>query len=162
MSKQNKPIDNQMNEIHNQPDYTPQDRRGMRRMERLERRAEIRATRYTGGLGWLGGFVLIAIGAVFMLQNTGIIVPFTNWWALFLLIPAAGAFATAVALYERHRNWTAATGSLMGGLFLMLLAAAFLFGFNFGTFWPLILIAAGLLILAVPTLSHNKSIGEEK
>jgi peptidoglycan/LPS O-acetylase OafA/YrhL len=124
---------------------------------RWQQRAERRATRRAGGYGWLGGVVLIVIGAIYMLQNAGLFTPFSNWWALFLLIPAAGALATAFGIYRRNEgNWAAAvTGPLLGGLFLIFLTAAFLFELNFGLFWPLLLIGGGLLLLLTPLLARS-------
>jgi len=133
----------------------------MRRMERMERRAELRSARHAGGLGWLAGLVLITIGVVYLLQNTGYLVPFTNWWALFLLLPAIGSLSAAYGLYRRDGSWAAAGGSLMGGVFFLFLTAVFLFGFDFGKFWPLLLIIGGLLVLATPLLSRREPTSQE-
>lgn len=152
MSGQNYRVDDTPEGVQGQPVYTRRSRRGMRRMERAARRTTLRTARSTGTVGWLGGAVLIGLGLLFMLQNTGVIKGFQNWWALFLLLPAAAALATAVGLYQRHGNWTAATGSLIGSVFFLLLTATFLFGFDTQFLWPFLLIAGGVLILAGPLL----------
>ncbi len=47
-----------------------------------------------GGPGiWIAAAILIGVGVVFLLQNPGYAIP-GNWWALFLLIPAAFALWT--------------------------------------------------------------------
>jgi hypothetical protein len=82
----------------------------------------------------------------------GILEPFANWWALFFLIPAAGALTAAVGLYRRHGNPAAALGPFLAGLFFLFLASAFMLGFEFELSWPLFLIAGGLLILLGPAI----------
>lgn len=121
------------------------DWRELRRQERAARRAE----RHAGGYSWVGGVVLILLGAIFLLQNTGLMRGFDNWWALFILIPAVGAFASAWRMYQHAGNaWTpAATGPLLGGLVLSSLAAMFLFGLDIGMWWPLFLIGGGVAAL---------------
>ena len=119
----------------------------MRRAERAERRAERRAWR-GGSAGWIGGIILILIGVVFLLQNlTGLTL--ANWWALFILIPAFGAFTNAWNNYRFNGRLTSAgRGSLIGGFVLTLVAAAFLFNLDFGNLWPILIILVGLAILA--------------
>ena len=128
---------------HPTPDW-----RELRRQERDNRRAE-RHAGHDGSYRWIGGAVLILLGGLFLLQNTGLIQRFDNWWALFILIPALGAFATAWRLYQQSGNqWTSpATGSLLSGLILTGLVVMFLFGFNIGMWWPLFLIAGGIAVL---------------
>ncbi len=119
----------------------------MRRAERAERRAERRAMR-GGSAGWIGGVILILIGVVFLLQNlTGL--SLENWWALFILIPAVGAFANAWNNYRSNERLTSAgRGSLIGGFVLTFIAAVFLFNLDFGNLWPVFIILAGLAILS--------------
>lgn len=121
------------------------DWRALRQQERAARRAE----RHAGGYSWVGGVVLILLGAIFLLQNTGLMRGFENWWALFILIPAVGSFATAWRMYQAAGNeWTAtATGPLLGGLVLSSLAAMFLFGLDIGMWWPVFLIVGGIAVL---------------
>lgn len=97
---------------------------------------------HDGTLVW--GIILIGAGIIFLLERTGIFHLY-NWWALFILLPAIGAFRTAYSTYKSagDRLTGAARGSLLGGLLLSALALIFLFGFNFGTLWPLLLIIAG-------------------
>ena len=100
---------------------------------------------------WIAAAILIAVGVVFLFQNMGYELP-GNWWALFLLIPAIGAFATAWRSYERNgRRYTSAmNGSLIAGVVLLAIAAVFLFDLdvNWGLIWPVILIMLGVAALA--------------
>ena len=116
-----------------------------RRMARIQRRAERRAARYAGGGTWGAGLVLIALGALFMLQNMGALV-MHNAWALLILIPAAGSFATAVGAFRLNGGRMTATvrGSVSGGLILVAITAFFLFDLDLGKWWPVLLILAGV------------------
>ncbi len=97
---------------------------------------------------WALGIVLILLGAVFMLQNIGVLI-LHNWWALFIMIPAITSFSTAYSQYRRNGNRLsyAVRGSLIGGCGFSLLTAAFLFDISFGIIWPLALIAGGIVLL---------------
>jgi hypothetical protein len=68
-------------------------------MRSRERRSEQRA-------GWIFGLVLIVVGSVFLLQNWGLPVLIGNWWALFILIPAIGAFTAAWTVYRQDGQFT--------------------------------------------------------
>ncbi len=100
-----------------------------------------------GNSSWAFGLVLIAVGALFLLSNfTGF--QLNNWWALFILIPAFGAFGYALQVRrDTGRFGQEARGSLMGGLAILFTAAVFLFGWNWGAVWPGYLIIAGLAAL---------------
>jgi hypothetical protein len=112
----------------------------------LFRRGREEARKENGA--WIGGAVLIGLGIIFLLQNFGIFY-LENWWALFILLPAFGAFGTAWTLYRANDNRfpIAATGSLVTGVILTLLSLTFLLGLNFALLWPFFLILGGLSIL---------------
>jgi len=122
--------------------------RTLRRAARAQYRAERRAARYAGGGAFVGGVALIAFGVIIMLQNMGI-VQLHNWWALFILLPALGSFATAYGAYRTNGGHLNAMvrGSFIGGLLITTIALAFLFGLNVNLFVPVILIVAGLGML---------------
>jgi hypothetical protein len=81
------------------------------------------------------------------MQNLGL--PFfTNWWALFILIPAFWAYVVAWDIYEEnHRLTRRAASSLIVGIMLTILALIFLFNLTVGIFWPALLILSGLALL---------------
>ena len=68
------------------------DRRAARRQRRMERR----------GGSWLGGLLLIGLGILLLIQNTGTI-SFGRWWSLLILIPALAVGVGCVWLYTRRR-----------------------------------------------------------
>jgi hypothetical protein len=115
---------------------------------RAQRRAERRAARQANGGTWIGGVILIGLGVIFLLQNAGALY-LQNWWALFILIPALGSFATAYGAYRTNggRLNSMVRGSIIGGLVFTAIAAAFLFELDLGLLLPAVLILAGVGML---------------
>jgi Flp pilus assembly protein TadB len=111
--------------------------------ERRKRIEERRAAR--SGNAWIPGVILVLVGVFLMMQNLGARI-FNNWWALFILIPALGAFANAWRAYqEAGRQLTnGARNSLFGGLILTWVAAMFLFNLNWSLLGPILLIVIGI------------------
>lgn len=120
-----------------------------RRMARAQYRAERRAARYAGGGAWAAGLVLIALGAIFMLENMGALIVH-NGWALLILLPAAGSFATAYGAYRLNGGRFNATvrGSMVSGLIFLAIMGFFLFDLDWNRWWPALLILAGVGALA--------------
>jgi hypothetical protein len=123
------------------------DWREQRHAERMARR-EARWQRHAGRpYGWFGGFVLILLGVILLLENMGFLT-FANWWALLILIPAFWAFVTAREIYQYNSVVTrGVVGLLAIGILLTILSLAFLLSFTFGQYWPVLLIVAGVVIL---------------
>lgn len=101
---------------------------------------------------WIGGAVLVAAGVILLAGN---LTRFSlrNWWAVFLLIPAAGSLWTAATIWRRN-EWrfnAASRGPLIGGLVLVFLAVIFLFNLEWGRVWPgfLIIVGGGLLLTGI-------------
>jgi len=96
---------------------------------------------------WIVGVVLIVIGVIFLFSN---LTDFSldNWWALFILIPAVHNFGNAWNSFRRHGRLShSARSSQTGGLFITLVASAFLFSLDWGLIWPWFLIIGGLSAL---------------
>ena len=129
------------------PPSTDQDWRDTRRSEREARREEQRARRGSSGGAWIGGAILILLGVIFLLQTvSGIHV--NNWWALFILLPAIGSFAAAWNSYQQNGRLTkSARGALIGGFVLLLITATFLFNWNWGLVFPILIIVLGISLL---------------
>jgi hypothetical protein len=94
----------------------------------------------------LPALILVTLGALFLLRNLGILPAWGNWWALFILIPAAAAAGTAWSLYRSagDRLSPAARRAAMGAVTLTFVAAIFLFDLSWGLLWPVFLILAGI------------------
>jgi len=138
------------------PTNEPFDRHAAR-MQRRETRRAVLGTPSRGST-WITGLIMILLGVAFLLRTTGTFdFPLNNWWALFILIPAIGAFDTALQIYRNSNNQLTAPagGSLIVGLVLMFVTASFLFNLNWDIFGPVILILAGIGILAVAMLRNN-------
>ena len=100
---------------------------------------------YRGDRSWIIGLVLVAFGGILLVQRL-IGLHLTNWWALFLLIPAFGAFDSA---WKRSRERGtvfsgSVTGSFVTGLSLLAVTVIFLLGLDWGTIWPVFIILAGV------------------
>src|SRR5688572_4259602 len=107
----------------NGPQLEPMDRREARRQRRLERLADPSRRG-----AWVAGLIMISLGGIFLLRNTGTFdIPLKNWWALFILIPAIGSLDTARRLYRSagNRLTAPARGSLLVGLILTFVTATF-------------------------------------
>jgi len=99
---------------------------------------------------WIAALILIAVGIIFLLQNMGYAIP-GNWWALFILIPAAFAFVSAWRAYEGagRQLGSGVIGPLITGIVLVALTLLFLFNLDvdWNVIWPAVLIIIGVLAL---------------
>jgi hypothetical protein len=117
--------------------------------EMLNSEASPRALdRRRGDNRWLGGVVLIGIGLYLLLGNIFSFALFGNWWAIFILIPAFYSFQRAWQAYKLDGTVSRKVRSnLIGGMMIGAVGVIFLFGLNFGRWWPAFLIIAGFGIL---------------
>jgi drug/metabolite transporter (DMT)-like permease len=98
---------------------------------------------------WIVGVGLIVLGVAFLLEQSGYIVLTGNWWAVFIYAAAIASFANAWRSYRATGEFGAtATGSLVWGLVFTVVATIFLFNLLWDTWWPAILIAVGVGIVA--------------
>lgn len=102
--------------------------------------------RHTSG-PWIGGGILIALGVIFLLQQMGYSLP-SNWWAIFIAIPAVAALVSAWRAYQRQGTLGGpARGALVSGVILAIIAIALLFNVNLGNIWPILLILLGIVVI---------------
>lgn len=100
------------------------------------------------------GVALIALGLLFLVQNY-LGYELHNWWALFILIPAIGAFGAAYSAWREGGSTTAAAGAFTMGVLFTAVAAIFLLELPWGRIWPVFIILAGLAML-LPTLMTKR------
>jgi chromate transport protein ChrA len=99
-----------------------------------------------GCLGVPGALFIIALGVLLLLDNQGIIGR-NRWWQYLLIAVGVAMLVSAGARYLRSaRSQRPPFGRLICGLILIGIGAAFLIGAT--TLWPLLIIAAGVTILA--------------
>ena len=95
------------------------------------------------------GWKLIGLGALFFLIfGTGF--RFDNWWALFILIPALGFWASAYEEYKKTGYTPMVGAKISWGLPPALVASFFLLHLDWGRMWPLFIIMAGVVSLLNP------------
>lgn len=102
---------------------------------------------------WLG-IALIAMGLLFLVQNY-LGYELRNWWALFIIIPAIGSFASAWYGW-RNDNVAAATGAVTLGIVFSSVALVFLLDLPWGRIWPIFIIVAGLGMLLPGVLGRDR------
>ena len=98
---------------------------------------------------WLG--LIFVFGGIALIINQLNLLPFElNWWALFIMLPAAGMLNGAYNRFRAKNNLfttdigiTALIGLFMVGLSLSLLVGAS-WNINWGLLWPAIIILIGL------------------
>jgi peptidoglycan/LPS O-acetylase OafA/YrhL len=130
------------------------DRRETRRQRRDSRRAALGAPSSIGT--FVLGAILVLLGASFLLQNMGMFTfPLENWGALFILIPAFGAFDRAWRLYRNGDDQfvSQARGALLVGIVLTVVTTMILFELNWTFYGPLLIILTGVGILVNAALS---------
>jgi hypothetical protein len=103
-----------------------------------------------GRAAWFAGAVLIIVGMAFIVENLDL--PFIkqeNWWAMFLLIPIVAILDDIYRIYTTTTEGKAGAIASKGvGLFVLgVIMVIFLFGFNLGIYWPVLLIVAGVVFL---------------
>jgi hypothetical protein len=130
------------------PMNQPLSRREARRQRRETRRATLGAPSKIGTL--VLGAILILMGIGFLTQNTGIFsFPMKNWGALFIFIPAFGAFDRAWRFYRNGNDQitSQAIGALLVGLVLTAITIMILFELNWTLYGPILIILTGAGIL---------------
>jgi CHASE2 domain-containing sensor protein len=99
-----------------------------------------------------GGLIVLAIGLSFFLAANNVI-SWDKWWAYLLI------FLGVVFIIEAIIRNTSLKDRLIGGRFIagiILFSIGFSFALSLKNWWPLILIAVGLLIIIKGILSHKE------
>ncbi len=112
------------------------------RREWREQRREARRRDPFRGLFW--GLLLILIGLLFLANQQGWIAGDT-WWQYLLIGLGAIFIINGLVHYWNPSNRRFGYGQFIPGIVLLLVGLAFIF--NFGQWWPIVLIGVGVAIL---------------
>jgi hypothetical protein len=117
-----------------------------------QREQEDQACGRRGHKPWGMGLILIAVGVALLASNT-VGLHLTNWWALFILIPAVSSIRKGFAIREETGHYPKPAREAFGwGVVLLLAASMFLFGVDWSVFWPVMLIGVGISAIINNTL----------
>ena len=98
----------------------------------------------------IAAVILIAVGALFFLQNRGVPIP-TNLWSLILLVPAGFALSGFWRRYRANggRFGPGMASPIVTTIILIGLAIVFFFDIDvpWGVFLPILLVVVGFAIL---------------
>jgi hypothetical protein len=94
--------------------------------------------------GIFPGLLLILLGVLFFLTTQGTL-SWNRWWQYFLVGLGAIFLIEAIVRYATGSERGFSLGRIIAGLVLISVGASFLF--NMVTWWPIILIVVGLVIL---------------
>jgi drug/metabolite transporter (DMT)-like permease len=107
---------------------------------------------FRSGGSVIPALLVIAVGAIFLLDNLGIHMAFfhrQNWWAWLILF---GAIAPLSAAVQRYRTLGTVDGavlhSLLNAAAVVTVALIFLLQLSWGQWWPVFVIYGGLCMLA--------------
>jgi len=103
-----------------------------------------------GRPAWFVGAVLIIVGLAFIVKNIDLPgIREGNWWAVFIMIPIVAILDDIYHIYAATpvNKAGAIISKVIGMLVLGAVMVIFLFGVNLGIYWPVLLIAAGLVFL---------------
>jgi hypothetical protein len=102
--------------------------------------------------GITGGLILILLGVLFLLTEMGRI-GWADWWAYFL-VGLGGIFLLEAAIQAPSAEGRKRiSGRITAGLILVIIGGAHLIGFM--EWWPLVLIAVGVVLVISPLLRKS-------
>ncbi|MEJ5292472.1 MAG: zinc-ribbon domain-containing protein [Candidatus Methanosuratincola sp.] len=99
-----------------------------------------------------GGGVLVVLGSTFWLATTGVI-SWAIWWAYFL----CGLGVLLVLLGIHNARSGKDSGPITGGVVVLAIGIIAILAWNYSlsSWWPLVLIAIGLVVIVSALLAHR-------
>jgi hypothetical protein len=97
----------------------------------------------------LSGLAIVVVGLIFLARNFGLDLPLPDrWWAIFILLPAIGALATAARLYRMDGRFSSrVAGAATVGTLILATALILFLDLDWGKAWPVMVIIVGLGVL---------------
>ncbi len=94
------------------------------------------------------GIAIMLAGVGLMLWTTGTL-RLGHWWALFIFIPAVGTLGDAIQRFRRagNRFTRSVASAVTGSLFIAAVAVMFLFSLDWGRYWGIFIVLAGVSII---------------
>lgn len=106
---------------------------------------------YRSWSGLAAGVAVIIVGLLFLMNNFGVRLGFEgyhNWWALFILVGAAGPLGYAVQRYRsKGKLDNTVLSSLLSAVSIIIVALIFLLDLSWDLWWPLFIIIGGCWML---------------
>jgi len=96
------------------------------------------------GLFW--GLILVMVGVIYFSRNAGLL-PEATWWAYIVLGLGIVFLLEAVVRWAMPEHRYGAWGRVIPGVILLLVGLWFIYGAAIGTWWPIILIAIGAILV---------------
>ncbi len=101
-----------------------------------------------------GGLVLILLGILFYLSQSGLApIDWSNWWQYFLVGMGVILMVQGVVRYAERKH--AYPGNFIGGAVLIVIGAAFLSSANY-SLWPLVLVVLGVGAIASAFIARRR------
>ena len=117
-----------------------------------DHRQEKKQSKHDPFAGVTGGLILILLGVLFLLATLNYL-SWSIWWAYFLFGLGCILILDALIRILFSDSKQGLSGKFIGGTVLIIIGAANIFGMI--TWWPIILIAVGVIVL-VSSLAKTK------
>jgi peptidoglycan/LPS O-acetylase OafA/YrhL len=107
--------------------------------------------------GTVAGIVIVLLGVFFMLRSFGVLDWDFNWWAFFLMIPAAYIALHAWREYQSNGKQLTRVirNKLLGSVFILTIAVTLLIGMDWEFTWPLFMILGGIALMLNALAPNN-------
>ena len=115
-----------------------------------DQRAEKAAHRDMMRDNWPGiplfGLAIVVVGVIFLARNWGLDLPLPDrWWAIFILLPAAGALVTAARFFRTDGGFSSrVAGSGTVGVLMLATSLILFLDLEWDRFWPVIVFIVGV------------------
>ncbi len=114
-------------------------------MKEQEKHREIRHCHIKDSISVItGGLIVVWLGVAFLLRNMGFLY-WRNWWAYFIFGIGVILILESIIRSTIPQYRCGVTGKLMGGIILVAVGGIFIYGAR--DWWPLIIIAVGIIII---------------